>query len=178
MTRMRLFMNEKLEQNRANAIRRKSDRFELKLVHVQNSVYPQQVHRLRKSFAQVEAHGSIAALVFYRILFERNPELRPLFKEGIEEQAAKLMAMLGILMTMLERGNSLLAELEEMGARHAGYGVQEEHYTAVREAMMAMLAEVLREDFTPETAQAWELLCNIAEEAMKKGAAQVTARSA
>lgn len=133
---------------------------------------PPQIHLLRKSFAAVEARGCLAALVFYRLLFARHPELRPLFKGGIEEQAAKLTAMLGALLSLLERGDALLAELEEMGARHAEYGVRDAHYTAVGDALLAMLAEVLDDDFTPATEAAWSALYHLVEQAMKRGAAR------
>ena len=48
---------------------------------------PHHKYLIRKSFAAVESHGSIAALIFYRCLFEIDPDLRALFKGDIEVQA-------------------------------------------------------------------------------------------
>jgi hypothetical protein len=48
---------------------------------------PQQVHLIRKSFAELARHDHVAALVFYRRLFEISPELRPMLKGDIEMQS-------------------------------------------------------------------------------------------
>ncbi len=135
---------------------------------------PQQVHLIRKSFAELERHDHVAALVFYRRLFQIDPALRPLFKNDIEEQSRKLLDMLGILIAMLERPVGLEMELKAMGARHAGYGVKDEHYATVGQALLDMLAEVLESRFTPEVRAAWTSLYQAVETLMKEGAAQAS----
>jgi hemoglobin-like flavoprotein len=136
---------------------------------------PDQVHLIRKSFAELSRHNHLAALVFYRRLFEINPSLRPLFVNDIEQQSKKLIDMLGVLIAMLERPLGLDMELRAMGARHAGYGVKEEYYDTVGEAMIDMLAEVLGPGFTPETRAAWRALYEAVEATMKRGAAEEAA---
>lgn len=133
---------------------------------------PDQVHLIRKSFAELSYHNHVAALVFYRRLFQLDPELRPLFTGDIEEQSRKLMEMLGALIAMLERPVGLEIELRAMGARHAGYGVKDPHYATVGAALIDMLAETLGEKFTPETRDAWLELYGAVESAMKAGAAE------
>ena len=101
---------------------------------------PEQVHLIRKSFAELSRHEHIAALVFYRRLFEIDPNLQRLFKGDIEEQSKKLLEMLAVLIAMLERPLGLELELKAMGLRHAGYGVKDEHYAMVGRALLDMLA--------------------------------------
>jgi hemoglobin-like flavoprotein len=137
-----------------------------------DSMTPDQVHLIRKSFAELSRHDHIAALVFYRRLFEIDPALRPLFTGNIEEQARKLLDMLAVLIAMLERPLGLDMELRAMGARHAGYGVKNAHYATVAEALLDMLADVLGEKFTAETRAAWVALYSAVETAMKKGASE------
>lgn len=132
---------------------------------------PAQIHLLRKSFAAVERQSDVAALVFYRRLFELAPQVRPLFKSDIHEQSKKLMDMLAAAMSLLDRPAELLLELEAMGARHAGYGTRPEHYAVVRRALLDMLSEVMGRGFTPETATAWNQLYDAIEAAMLRGAA-------
>jgi len=139
------------------------------------NVKPHHTYLIRKSFATIEAHGSIAALIFYRRLFELDPELRPLFQGDIEVQAKKLTDMLAALIGLLERGSALEAELEAMGARHAGYGVRDAHYTTVGSALLGMVEEVLGSDFTPEVKEAWTALYQAVEILMKRGAAAAAA---
>jgi len=114
-----------------------------------------QVYLLRKSFNRVERQSRVAALIFYRRLFELDPSLRPLFKTDIEEQSGKLMDMLGLVLSLSERPERLRAELRELGARHVGYGVRNEYYETVGRALLDMFAQVLAEEFTPATRAAW-----------------------
>ncbi len=133
----------------------------------------EQVYLVRKSFAELARHDHVAALVFYRRLFELDPELRHLFKGNIEEQARKLLDMLGLLIAMLERPVGLDVELRALGARHHGYGVKEADYATVGQALLGMVEEVLGQQFTPEVRRSWAALYEAVESAMKMGAAQV-----
>jgi hemoglobin-like flavoprotein len=82
---------------------------------INEALTPQQVHLLRKTFAQLARHDHVPALAVYRRLFETSPELRPMFKGDIEVQSKKLIEMLVILIAMLERPYGLEIELKEMG---------------------------------------------------------------
>ena len=132
---------------------------------------PQQVYVLRKSFAKLEQHPQVAALIFYQRLFELAPGLRELFKHDIESQAEKFTEMLSVLIAQLDRGDELDAELRAMGARHVEYGVRPAHYGIVGRALLEMLAEVLDGAFTPEVREAWSALYEIVAERMQAGAA-------
>jgi hemoglobin-like flavoprotein len=132
---------------------------------------PEDIHLLRKSFDRVERQSHVAALVFYRRLFERDPALRPLFKTNIEDQARKLMDMLGLALSLTEQPGQLETELMALGARHVNYGVREEHYATVGGAMLDMLAEVLGKHFTAATRQVWLQFYTFIAETMKRGAA-------
>ncbi len=57
-------------------------------------INPEQVHLIRKSFAELARHDHVAALVFYKRLFELDPSLKGLFSNDIEEQSRKLLDML------------------------------------------------------------------------------------
>jgi hemoglobin-like flavoprotein len=114
-----------------------------------------QQHLIRKTFQNVERAPVVAALSFYRRLFELAPRLRPLFKNDIEQQATKLMDMLTLSLSLLEKPERLTAELEDLGARHVGYGVQEAHYAIVGQALLDMLADVLGAELTSEARAAW-----------------------
>lgn len=135
---------------------------------------PEQVYLIRKSFAELTRHDHVAALVFYRRLFEIDPSLRPMFTGNIEEQATKLTDMLGVLIAMIERPVGLDLELRAMGARHAGYGVKDQHYATVGRALLDMLAEVLDGKYTPAVQEAWETLYAVVEAKMKEGAKEST----
>lgn len=139
---------------------------------------PDQIHLLRKSFARVESKAQIAALAFYRRLFELAPEVRPLFRASIEEQASKLMEMLALAVNLTDRPGSLETELRQLGARHVVYGVQDDQYDVVGRALMDMLSDVLGSDFTAATRAAWTEFYSFTSTAMKQGAAIYLAQDA
>jgi len=66
-------------------------------------------------------------------------------------------------------------ELRAMGARHLGYGVKDEHYATVGQALLDMLSEVLDKQFTPEVRTAWVALYTAVQTLMLKGAAEEAA---
>jgi hemoglobin-like flavoprotein len=138
---------------------------------------PDQVYLIRKSFAELSRHDHVAALVFYRRLFEIDPALRPLFVGDIEQQAKKLIDMLAALISMIERPVGLDMELRAMGARHLDYGVKDEHYATVGAALIDMLSEVLGGKFTPQMREAWLALYGAVEATMKRGAADAQCAS-
>lgn len=131
-----------------------------------------QIHLLRRSFDVVERQAQVAALVFYRRLFEIAPAVRPLFTTDIQEQAGKLMEMLAMLLSLMERPGALERELEESGLRHAGYGVRDEHYPVVGAALLFMLEEVLGDKWTPAVKAAWVEFYGYMSECMQRGAAR------
>lgn len=129
-----------------------------------------QKHGVRKTFSLVERRADVAALVFYQRLFDLAPQVRPMFSGDIQGQGRKLMEKLGILVAALDRPDELAAELEELGAGHAGYGVREEHYAVARRALLEMLGEVIGPAFTAEARAAWNALFDVVEAGMQRGA--------
>ncbi len=132
---------------------------------------PDQIHQLRRSFAKLEPHATVAALAFYRRLFELAPQVRPLFKTDIESQSAKLMDMLALAVSLTDRPASMEGELRDLGARHVDYGTKDEHYAVVGAALLDMLAETLGDDFTPATRAAWIEFFGLISQKMLEGAA-------
>ena len=130
------------------------------------------IHLIRTSFARVEALGHVAALVFYKRLFELAPHVRPLFPAGIEEQSQKLMDVLASAIGMLERPEELRITLEQLGARHVDYGVLPEHYDIVGAALLDMLESILGRDFVPALREAWAGLYGTIASVMLAGAAK------
>lgn len=132
---------------------------------------PDQIHLLRRSFAKIEPQASLAALAFYRRLFELAPGVRPLFKADIESQATKLMDMIGLAVSMTDHPESLEGDLRDLGARHLDYGSEDAHYPVVGAALLDMLGEVLGDDFTPATKAAWIEFYTLVSQKMLEGAA-------
>lgn len=119
---------------------------------------PQQIQLVQRSHALLDPIAAQAGALFYRKLFALAPALKPLFIGDIREQGQRLMQMIGGAVRLLDRPESLLPVLAQLGARHAGYGVQSGDYRVVGVALLATLEEGLGEAFDHDTRGAWAAL--------------------
>jgi hemoglobin-like flavoprotein len=129
-----------------------------------------QIDLIRASFAQVVPIKAQAAAMFYGRLFEIAPPLRNLFHGDMEEQGAKLMAMLATAVAHLDRLDAILPAVRALGVRHATYGVTDADYAPVAEALLWTLSQGLGEAFTPETEAAWVIAYTVLAAQMQEGA--------
>ena len=94
---------------------------------------------------------------FYIRLFQIAPELRPMFKSGsMTEQSIKLGCMLSYVISKFESMEDLLTEIKALAERHTKYGVKDEHYKAVGEALVWTLEQGLGEYWTEALDIAWK----------------------
>jgi len=131
---------------------------------------PQQIATVRNSFALLVPRADDVARLFYDRLFELDPQLRALFKADLSEQRSKLMAMLTAGVGALDRLDTLVPVLRQLGARHLVYGVRDAHYGIVGEALLDTLARGLGDAFTPEARAAWIEAYTLMAGAMQAGA--------
>ncbi len=114
-----------------------------------------QIQLVQESFAQVKPIAGVAADLFYGRLFELDPTLRAYFSEDLSTQKDKLMTTLAFAVAGLNRPETILPAVQELGRRHVGYGVCTEHYQTVGAALLWTLAQGLGDQFTPEVEAAW-----------------------
>lgn len=125
---------------------------------------------VQSSFALVAPIADTAADLFYDRLFEIDPTLRPLFKGDLKEQKKKLMQMLAAAVRGLDDISALAPVVRDLGARHGGYGVKDEHYDTVAAALLWTLEKGLGEKFTLDTKAAWVAVYGVLSSTMKEGA--------
>ena len=129
-----------------------------------------QIALVQESFSHVEPIAETAAELFYGRLFELDASLKPLFKGDMTEQGKKLMSVLKVAVSSLNKLDELTPTLETLAVRHVGYGVKNEHYATVGEALIWTLEKGLGDAFTPEVKQAWLLTYQALSETMKAAA--------
>jgi hemoglobin-like flavoprotein len=116
---------------------------------------PEQVKLVQDSFAKVAPIAGKAADIFYDRLFMIAPEVRPLFPSDLTEQKKKLIQMLATAVTNLHQVEKIIPAVEDLGRRHAGYGVTAKHYEPVGAALLWTLEQGLGPDFSPPVKAAW-----------------------
>ena len=127
---------------------------------------------IQGSWAKVVPIQTQAAALFYGRLFELDPSLKRLFKSDIVEQGEKLMSMLTVVVKGLTKLEAIVPAVQALGKRHAGYGVKDEDYATVGEALLWTLERGLGEAFTPEVRAAWASAYALLATTMKDAAAR------
>jgi len=117
---------------------------------------PDKITLIQDSFAKVEPAAIQAGEAFYKRLFEIAPEVRPMFQGDMIEQSGKLMTTLGMVVKGLTDLPKIVPVAESLAKAHVDFGVTEDQYAPVGEALITTLADGLGDDFTPETQRAWE----------------------
>jgi hemoglobin-like flavoprotein len=118
---------------------------------------PTEIALVKESFRNVLPIADQAAALFYARLFELDPSLRHLFRGDMVEQGRKLMTMIGTAVASLDRLDQIVPAVRQLGARHGGYGVREEHYATVGAALLWTLEKGLGAQFTPAVREAWTM---------------------
>lgn len=113
--------------------------------------------------AKVENGGlTNLGMSFYNRLFEKYPQVKPLFNTPPEEQHKKLMASVGNIVASIRQPEKMVPYLHAMGIRHLAYKTETTHYPAVGENLLAVLEAHLSKEgeFTPEMKTTWKTAIN------------------
>jgi hemoglobin-like flavoprotein len=116
---------------------------------------PTQIQIVRTTFAAVAPQAGVVAQMFYERLFELRPCLRLLFRDDMAAQGHRLMQVLGTAVSQLDRLPELRPVLQQLGRRHTAYGVEDEDYEVVGQALLWTLQQGLGERFTSDVRDAW-----------------------
>ena len=123
--------------------------------YLENTMKVDQITLVQDTFDKIRPISEKAAKLFYNRLFELDPSLKSLFKGDMKTQGKMLMQMLDYAVTGLDRLDTIILAIQNLGIRHAGYGVKDEYYETVGEALLWTLEQGLGKDFTPDVKDAW-----------------------
>lgn len=139
-------------------------------------ITPEQIARVRSTWALALAAGDDVAAGFYDRLFEIAPQVKPLFAHAnTAAQSDKLSRTLEIVVRSLDDLPSLATDLRAMGRRHEGYGAEPAHYALVGDALVWTIAQAVGPSFTERDSEAWVAVYGALVEAMQSGNAAPTA---
>jgi hemoglobin-like flavoprotein len=114
-----------------------------------------QIELVQTSFARLIDNIDTVAEAFYQQLFELDPSLRALFKTDMQTQGRKLMQTLLTLVNALNNPDQVIALGERVSKSHLNYGVKEEHYATVGQALLLTIKRSLGEACTHDVEAAW-----------------------
>ena len=135
-------------------------------------VTPAQIDLVKRTWSQVVPIADTASKLFYDRLFEASPQLAPMF-EGIDlvEQRQKLVKAINMVVMSLERIETLVPAIRDLGQRHVGYGVKAAHYDDVGAALLWTLETGLGDAWSEEARIAWSNAYGLLAGVMLEGAA-------
>ena len=132
---------------------------------------PQQISLVTTSWKQVMPISDTTAELFYGKLFEMNPALKPLFKGDMRAQGKKLMTMITTAVMSLDKLETIVPAVQDLGRRHAKYGVKDKDYDTVAGALLWTLGQGLGAGFTVEVKEAWVVTYTVLANTMKEASA-------
>ncbi len=106
---------------------------------------------------------------FYDTLFELAPDTEALFKQDMHVQYEKLLSMLMLVTHSLDNLGKLVVAVEELGAAHTQFNVEERHYKTVGAALLGALSRSV-EDWDASDHDAWATLYGYLSDLMITGA--------
>ena len=139
---------------------------------------PAQKTLVQESFDAIRPIGDDAAAIFYARLFELDPSLRKMFAGDMAEQRRKLMQMLTAAVKGLDRFDQLVPVVQDLGRRHAAYGVTDAHYDTVGAALLWTLQKGLGSAFDNDVEQAWAAVYGLLASTMQEAAKELVVTAA
>jgi len=138
---------------------------------------PAQKDIVQSTWALVVPIADTATAMFYDRLFEIDPGSRELFqKTDLAEQRLKLLQVLSVAIAGLDDLDRLIPIVENLGRRHAGYGVKDEQYDTVGAALLWTLQQGLGGAWNPETAAAWTEVYGVLSTVMRRAQKEAGAK--
>ena len=140
----------------------------------QIAVTPAQIALVKETWARLIPISETASRLFYDRLFETSPHLAPMFY-GVDlvSQRQKLVKAINMVVMSLERIDTLIPSIRDLGQRHLNYGAEESHYAQVGAALLWTLASGLGDDWSEEAETAWsnayQLLAGVMLEGAREG---------
>jgi hemoglobin-like flavoprotein len=132
---------------------------------------PEHVRLVQSTWVKVLPIKDAAAQFFYERLFEIDPSLRVMFRGDMREQGEKVMQLIDAAVNGLSHLERIVTAIEELGRRHADYGVKDHHYDTVGTALLWTLEKSLGKEFTKEARNAWATVYGILATTMQEAAA-------
>jgi len=113
------------------------------------------IDALKRTWAQVSAHGDAVPGFFYARLFLAHPEVRDMFPVTMATQRDRLVRALGRMVSNVDNLPEVVGYIEDLGRDHRKFGALADHYPAVGASLLATLKHFLGSAWTPELASDW-----------------------
>jgi hemoglobin-like flavoprotein len=132
------------------------------------------VNLLVSTFLKIEPQSEEFATTFYQTLFDKYPNVQPLFSAtDMRQQKIKLVQSLQLVIANVHETDTLNEILRALGARHVEYGAVLTDYPAIGDSLLQALEKHLGSDWNDEVKQTWTAAYEMIAKMMTEGAVAV-----
>ncbi len=121
------------------------------------SLTDHQIIMVQSSFTRLIADIDVTAQNFFDQLFALDPSLKSMFISDQQALGRKMIQTLLFVVNALNEPTTVVDTIEELSKRHLTYGVKEEYYATVGQALILTIRQSLGADSTPDIESAWQL---------------------
>lgn len=104
----------------------------------------------------LKQHGDAITARMYEILFEKYPQVKPLFANAPNNQSKILTQTIIAYGEHIDDLSVLADALERIARKHIAVGVLPEYYPLVGESLLQAFQDILEESITAEIISAWQ----------------------
>lgn len=136
----------------------------------QEKIFRFKVSTLEQSFESIKYDILDISTTFYRILFEKYPQIKPMFaRTDLYAQQKKFARSIELMVENLRRPEAVSHTLRDLGSKHTSFGVISEYYPIVRAVLLEAFAIHMKGGWTVEVADAWDEAFSLVQEMMLSG---------
>jgi hemoglobin-like flavoprotein len=130
---------------------------------------------IQSTYLTVKSQADEFAESFYQILFDKYPNVKPLFlNTDMKKQKDKLMESLDLVLVNVHNVKAFKLILKDLGKRHVKYGAVLTDYPLIGDALLQALEKHLGEAWNPNVKHAWSLAYQSIADTMAEGAKSVS----
>lgn len=121
-------------------------------------MHPSQKEVVKSTLPALREHGEEITRVFYQDLLASNPELRPMFATGDQENGSQAKRLAGAILAYvasIDKLDLLGPAVTDISRRHVATQVRPEHYPIVGKHLLKAIKSVLGDAATLEILDAW-----------------------
>lgn len=111
---------------------------------------------VKASLPVLKQQGDAITVRMYEILFEKYPQVKPLFANAPNNQSKILTQTIIAYGEHIDDLSVLANALERIARKHIAVGVQPEYYPLVGESLLQAFKDILEESVTEEIILAWQ----------------------
>ena len=116
------------------------------------------IETIKSTVPVLEVKGTEITTVFYKNMFENHPELLNIFNHANQKKGRQQTALANTVLaaaTYIDKLESIIPVVKQIGHKHRSLGIKPEHYPIVGEYLLGAIKQVLGDAATDDIINAW-----------------------